>query len=290
MPWETFWALRALRWAWEPLNSVVAWWLAVAFHAAFSRATQPAAWRLPHPAWPIITANARGALHGARCGGSCRCGHSAGAPTTPGLTDGPPACLRVRMRAAVLGRSTPTATLCPRASRRCGATLTRMAAAASRSATCAASWRPRPTRCAPWARACVQLPRLPGCSQLRLTPSCCAARPPQAGDRGAVGARLLGAARRRRPPAQERRAVRGAQLAGAGAQAPGQPADAAAARVLQRPVRRHHLLPPGRPQRLPPDGHGGAPQRRVAPLGADGVRAERARVQGWRGTRGARSG
>lgn len=58
--------LRFLKFAWEPFNSIIAFWVALAFHAAFAWRSQRSF--LPNPLFPIVTKNAMATVHGTRCG------------------------------------------------------------------------------------------------------------------------------------------------------------------------------------------------------------------------------
>lgn len=149
-------ALRMLKFGWEPLTTIAAFWVALWLHAACAWPSQ-GRW-LPHPLLPIVTANATATLHGGRCAhaGGVRACHppcqrplrasaAAGASVPPLL---PPAAAKhaADTRAtdaaalpcfAALARSTATATLCPRALRRSGSAGTsgqRPAAAGRRAA------------------------------------------------------------------------------------------------------------------------------------------------------------
>lgn len=66
MPWETFLALRFLKFAWEPFNSIISFWVAAFFHVAFAWPSQRGF--LPHPLFPIVTKNAMSTVHGSSSG------------------------------------------------------------------------------------------------------------------------------------------------------------------------------------------------------------------------------
>lgn len=57
-------ALRFLKFAWEPINSILSFWVAVFFHAAFAWSSQGGF--LPYPMFPIVTKNAMFTVHGSR--------------------------------------------------------------------------------------------------------------------------------------------------------------------------------------------------------------------------------
>jgi hypothetical protein len=57
-------ALRFLKFAWEPFNSIISFWVALFFHAAFAWPSQRSL--LPHPLFPIVTKNAMSTVHGSR--------------------------------------------------------------------------------------------------------------------------------------------------------------------------------------------------------------------------------
>lgn len=56
-------ALRFLRFAWEPFNTIIAFWLALAFHAVYAYRTQDS-W-VPDPRLIIWTRNAEATKHAA---------------------------------------------------------------------------------------------------------------------------------------------------------------------------------------------------------------------------------
>jgi hypothetical protein len=57
-------ALRFLKFSWEPFNSIISFWVALFFHAAFAWPSQRSL--LPHPLFPVVTKNAMSTVHGSR--------------------------------------------------------------------------------------------------------------------------------------------------------------------------------------------------------------------------------
>eukprot|EP00877_Chromochloris_zofingiensis_P005194 jgi/Chrzof1/14676/Cz09g11210.t1 len=60
--WETFYTLTQLRFAWEPFNTIISFWVALIFHLAFAFSTWDMIW--PDPFLTIYTKNAHRMIHG----------------------------------------------------------------------------------------------------------------------------------------------------------------------------------------------------------------------------------
>lgn len=66
LPWETFVALYVLKFAFEPLNAIICFYVALFFHVYFAYKTQDS-W-IPDPRLIIYTKNARRTVHGSATG------------------------------------------------------------------------------------------------------------------------------------------------------------------------------------------------------------------------------